>query len=301
MFAFVLIHYSMARARARIAPKSRSETHHPMKLLYAPVIVSLALFAGCAKNSDVAKLQSQLRKMQDQQLELTSDLQGKLDATQGRLAKVEADLEQAKTSASELKDTVNSNKETEIEATITRLKDEAELGKTATSLVSKTSKTEEEIYGKLVEGIGKNLNTFPPAEWWEKHRAEDGFNRVGNFVLALTNIQGRATKADLFLTDDKMLANEEQNRTDLLVVVGLARLYDQNPDAAKWVASFWVKKAMIFNQLYLNPVKILDRFECCFTRRGHLVRQCATVGRTRPKRDVALGHGREWFVGLFHA
>jgi len=141
MFAFVLIHYSMARARARIAPKSRSETHHPMKLLYAPVIVSLALFAGCAKNSDVAKLQSQLRKMQDQQLELTSDLQGKLDATQGRLAKVEADLKQAKTSASELKDTVNSNKETET----TDAKTEADDAKAEMALDRRVMEVESQI------------------------------------------------------------------------------------------------------------------------------------------------------------
>src|SRR5580700_995765 len=85
----------------------------PMKTLHVSIIVSLALLVGCAKNSDIGTLQSQLRKLQDGQSEVTTDLRSELDLTQAKLADLQREVERMKASESDLADAVKFERETD--------------------------------------------------------------------------------------------------------------------------------------------------------------------------------------------
>ena len=62
-----------------------------MKFVYL-LSISLALFAGCAKSSEVTELKSQLQKLQDKQIQITSELRFRQNLTEERLSKAEQEL-----------------------------------------------------------------------------------------------------------------------------------------------------------------------------------------------------------------
>ncbi|MGD1032586.1 MAG: hypothetical protein ABSA05_15765 [Opitutaceae bacterium] len=80
-----------------------------MKPILAPLIVLVAFLAGCAKNSDVEKLQLQIRELQprikeleDQQVEATKELRNRLSTAEAKSSDLQREVEGLKASESGL-------------------------------------------------------------------------------------------------------------------------------------------------------------------------------------------------------
>jgi chromosome segregation ATPase len=121
----------------------------PMKTIYVQIVVSLALLVGCAKNSDIGTLQSQLKKLQDGQSEVTTDLRNQLDLTQAKLADLQREVERMKTSESELADAAKFEREMDSDAA----KETSDVSKEILGLDGRLLKIETDL-----EAIGPSLD-----------------------------------------------------------------------------------------------------------------------------------------------
>jgi hypothetical protein len=121
-----------------------------MKTIYVPIVVSLAFLVGCTKNSDVGKLQSQLKELQDSQFEVAADLRNELNLTQAKLSDLQREVERVKTSESDLADAAKFERETESNTA----KEMSDASKETVVLDGRLFKIETDL-----ESIGPSLDT----------------------------------------------------------------------------------------------------------------------------------------------
>jgi hypothetical protein len=116
---------------------------------------------------------------------------------------------------------------------------------------SPSDSTETRVGEGLIQDLAKRLNNFPPKEWFETHREEPGFVTVSSMVLALTDLQGHSTRAVLALTNEEASSEDVK---DEIILLALAKLYDEDHASAVWVAHFWREKALAANWAYIDAI-----------------------------------------------
>lgn len=84
--------------------------------LYPLFLIVVSALTGCAKNEDVEKLQSQVRELQDRQVEVASDLQNKLNAANATVFDLQREVERMKASESALAAAAKIEREAERDA-----------------------------------------------------------------------------------------------------------------------------------------------------------------------------------------
>jgi hypothetical protein len=109
------------------------------------------------------------------------------------------------------------------------------------------------IVNDLSQEIAGRLNVMPPVDWFTKHNGDAEFGTVSSFMVTLSALQDHCTNAwYVFSTEG---STDRKELEDLVVVSGVARLYDEDRSAGIWVARFWREKGLAANSLYLENLR----------------------------------------------